>query len=1144
MVEPLALNVVNSLPRHSRRALSHLAKTSKRPSLAANFFTPLPRQNEGKMKAVESPPLAIILDCQAWACPRSQFSAWHDNGPMRSILLKELSPPSELSPPRRVRRTSQTSRMRFRQSTRPSASQQSSRMSLHLHYSTRASTTAAKRHAPFIPATQKAQFEDSTPGLGTPVERLRKCLRYQSSTLENLNDLSSAFRDARKEDAFVSLSPGEILELSKALADQLDGLCVDQVTPDIIQTFGRRLQQLLDHLPSSSTNSGDTIEMSLQCRASSFMQRFDQSEWFLEKIPAAYASWGDDYEPFRAAVLSFLLAKVAHNGLYECVQYLWMHNKKFSSRYFATTDQFQKLLVNTRDLVDAIQPVFKWHPKHSRPVISALIYTCNVQEAFPEAAELIDEARTRGIDLSDHDVLMTCQGLSSMYRHIGTAQRLFEALPPSESEEYTRVMLYLAGRKGDTVTARELVERRRERGLMNDADLSNALASLARHGRILEVQKLFNEYFPLGADGKRTGNPNIYHYTNAIQAHVQLGDTQGIGAWLEDMDRSEVKPNAEFFTTLMTIFRQQGDIKRSFSAFELMRKSGIKPDPVAYTVLLSLLATLQDCDTADKLYMQAVQEDGVVPDDEMMNALMNVHVEAGSWKETIRLFHHLTDLPSNKQPPIDTYNSLLKAYVLIGAPFRLMSKLFFKLQDIGGKPDTYTFAILIQSAVDSNQLDIACEIYEETKRREEETGQRNLVSQHILTILMSAYLRQQKMDRAKQLFDEMNDRGLQPTSVTFGAIIKAYGRQAWEERMTLAEDFVKKLLVDREWERHPITKGQHLVNFYTPLLSNYAKKGDVEQVERLYDEFLEAGGRPFISFFYYLLKAYCKVGDVEKAMSVWPVIRDLAEGQIVNEDIPGKEMQTRMANIHVPLSVYLDLLSKAGIHSEVASTWSELQKEEYEFDSHNWNHLCVALVRAGHVDRAFEIVERVLLPYEKAVQSISAHVKYDRDQTVEDRLHMADGIEPPPLFPPMHSQYKRNAAASVGRKSLAINRKHDLLEDDEAIDADFSYPFSILQIISPNWNFWRPHNVVLRTLLICVLQLQRGYLVLPILPGQQSQDNVSSTEFEERSPEESGTLLEKLHTMYPATLARVRQFQAKEARRLGVLAFDRIYKRR
>ena len=88
MAEPLALNVVHSLPRHTRRALLHAVKTSRRPSLAANFFTPVPRQMEGKLKSVESPPLAILLDCHAWACPRSQFALWYEGAcPVLCLLM-------------------------------------------------------------------------------------------------------------------------------------------------------------------------------------------------------------------------------------------------------------------------------------------------------------------------------------------------------------------------------------------------------------------------------------------------------------------------------------------------------------------------------------------------------------------------------------------------------------------------------------------------------------------------------------------------------------------------------------------------------------------------------------------------------------------------------------------------------------------------------------------------------------------------------------------------------------------------------------------------------------------------------------------------------------------------------------------------
>ncbi|KDR83998.1 hypothetical protein GALMADRAFT_133376 [Galerina marginata CBS 339.88] len=1156
MVEPIAVNVISSLsslPRHisgkSRGSLSQIVKASERPSFSSNFFTPTPRQHE-KMKAVESPPLGSILDCHAWACPRSKQYLWSESGSMRSLLITELSPePSQPSSGRRIRRTSQSSRTRLRQ-PKPvhfRIPEHSPRIQRHLNYSTKASTSAELKHAPFIPTSHRAKSEAKS---FLPLEKLRNCLQYQSTSLENLDDLADAYGAAKEDDAFLALTPEEILELAHSLAHHIDNLCADLVLPDIIEFWGGRLLELLEYLPSTSVTSisiskDDPVKMSLISRASSFMGRFDVAERFLQSAPASKENADRRYdEPTRLAVYSFLLSMARHKGLYQCLEYLWVKNKRLGRRYFGSGDQIQALIAKNRDVLDVIEPASKWERGSCQQMFDSLVFACNTKAAFRTARDLIEAVKSRGFEISDLSVLTTCQGLASSRYDVSTAQKLFDTLPPLSIEKYTRVKLFLAGRKADPLAAKEIVETRRMENTLNEGDISNALYSLAIRGRIKEVQDMFDEYFPMDASGHRTGKPNIFHYTNAVLAHVQVGDTRGLGIWLEDMAKSGVEPNIQFFTTLISIYRQQGDVRGAFAAFEIMRTAGVEADVVTYTVLISLLSKRRDKDAADKLYMQAIEE-GLVPDEIMTNCLMNAHIEAGSWREAVRIFHHLTNLPSDRQPPIDTYNSLLKGYVLVGAPFRLISQLFFRLQDIGGQPDTYTFATLIQSAVDAGQLDVATEIYAETKRRQEETGQSNLISQHILTILMSSYLRQRKMGKAKELFDEMVAKGLQPTSVTFGAIIRAYGQQAWGERMTLAEDFVKKLQIEREWERHPITKGQHLVNFYGPLLNHNAKKGDIAEVERLYSEFLDAGGKPCIAFFHYLLRSYCVVGNADKAMELWSIIRELAEGDIIDSDIPGRSLHTRMESIHVPLSVYMDILSKTGQHSEVAKTWSELQEQDFEFDSHNWNHLAVALVRAGEVERAFEILESVLLPYENANRENFRAIQLDEeeDPTLEGKLHIADGLDAPPLQPPLHNQQGRINTANASKFSFSRG-KMDLLEDEEAIDADFAYPFSILQIISPNWNIWRPHNVVLRTFLVALLQLQRGYLLRPIVGGERIVDNVSSSGDNDRDPEATEALLEVLYTKYPATVERLRYFQTTEKNRLGVRVFEKIYLRR
>jgi pentatricopeptide repeat-containing protein PET309 len=84
MIEPVASGVLSVLlPRHvafmpsSSSSLKKVVNGSCRPSLSANFFTPTPRSDKGKAKAVDEPPVEEILGCQSWATPSSKQDVWN-----------------------------------------------------------------------------------------------------------------------------------------------------------------------------------------------------------------------------------------------------------------------------------------------------------------------------------------------------------------------------------------------------------------------------------------------------------------------------------------------------------------------------------------------------------------------------------------------------------------------------------------------------------------------------------------------------------------------------------------------------------------------------------------------------------------------------------------------------------------------------------------------------------------------------------------------------------------------------------------------------------------------------------------------------------------------------------------------------------
>ena len=64
----------------------------------------------------------------------------------------------------------------------------------------------------------------------------------------------------------------------------------------------------------------------------------------------------------------------------------------------------------------------------------------------------------------------------------------------------------------------------------------------------------------------------------------------------------------------------------------------------------------------------------------------------------------------------------------------------------------------------------------------------------------------------------------------------------------------------------------------------------------------------------------------------------------------------------IPLSIVLDALSSVGRHTEVREVWKKVGAAGFGFDSGNYNHYAVALIRTGDVESGFHVIDRIVLP--------------------------------------------------------------------------------------------------------------------------------------------------------------------------------------
>ncbi|EMD40483.1 hypothetical protein CERSUDRAFT_111078 [Gelatoporia subvermispora B] len=795
----------------------------------------------------------------------------------------------------------------------------------------------------------------------------------------------------------------------------------------------------------------------------------------------------------------------------------------------ATAYDITSRLENATPYLASIQG--DWDPLQKKTVGEFLIAALCHFDMAEDAVNVLEMLQEQSVNVQ---TLLQLEVVKALVKDdkFERANTIFTGLKEQSGREihfkgYIQVGLYLYAHQGDTSRAEEYFAFIVREGWTTKEDVNMIMHAYAVRGDIERTISLFNEFFPYAPGGRR--KPNKYHYTTVILAHGRHGDYDGIKEWMARMIVAGIEPDDHVYSIIMQSYAMRGDAASMADMLAQLREAGKTPSRHAYTTLIALLASRRDSMAAEDLYARAIR-DGIVPDKRMVTALMNAHVEAGSWAGVVRAFDYMKSCQIRGiRLGLEVYNTLLKAYVRIGAPFRIVSRLFQRLDEVGVRPDAYSFALLIQSACDSGLMKVAEDIFAEMRRLVDDWESNLHINVFVLTILMGGYLRKGLKHRARSVFAYMKVNKIQPSAVTYGTIIRTYARDSTDAGLKAASEFLTSLLSgsNREkWTQIPGKEKLGLDHVYGPLMIAYSWRADPAETERYYNEMLEQGGEPSITSLTALLDAYRRMGDVEKVKSLWPQIVEVGLREsglnIMLKDSEPRGVPSVLRNtgnaLCIPLSIIMDAMSAAGQHVGIARVWHELRDAGFAFDAHNWNHLTVALVRAGEPERAFEIIERVILPYQRKLKKSYSP---DRDSDLSSPLlsYEEEDLPPAPNDSPYNSRTKRYTRVRLFTKKSEPGRE---LENPD----DFAHPLHILHQISPLWNIWRPHSVTMTLLAEVLDHLRRGRLIQPYIPGQSPElDPAAAPERRKQAHE----ILARIEENSPKTVDLVRQWRFVQA---------------
>ncbi|KAJ4825773.1 hypothetical protein Tsubulata_015912 [Turnera subulata] len=250
---------------------------------------------------------------------------------------------------------------------------------------------------------------------------------------------------------------------------------------------------------------------------------------------------------------------------------------------------------------------------------------------------------------------------------------------------------------------------------------------------------------------------NIYNALLYIAGEAkQFGVVDGL---VDEMKNISIQMDTKTWTILISHYGKAKMIGRALLLFEEMKKSGCEPDVEVYNLMISSLCNANKPELALEFYKDALQRDMRL-DLSLNKLLMNCVARLGD----VGAIHLVADGMIGSIPERDVRIIMLESFCMAG---RIREALEL-IRDLNNReiPLGYEFfETLVRGLCRADKIADALEIVDIMKRKE-------LVDEKIYGIVINGYLRRRVLPKALNLFQNMNESGLVPTTSTYTELMQ------------------------------------------------------------------------------------------------------------------------------------------------------------------------------------------------------------------------------------------------------------------------------------------------------------------------------------------------------------------------------------
>ncbi|XP_051133360.1 pentatricopeptide repeat-containing protein At1g73710 [Andrographis paniculata] len=388
------------------------------------------------------------------------------------------------------------------------------------------------------------------------------------------------------------------------------------------------------------------------------------------------------------------------------------------------------------------------------------------------------------------------------------------------------------------------------------------------------------------------GKPRLTStYNTLIDLYGKAGRLKEAADVFADMLKEGVAPDAFTFNTMIFICGSHGDLLEAEALLEKMEERGISPDTKTYNIFISLYVDAENIDAVLRCYRK-IQEVGLRPDDVTHRAVLKILSERNMIQEVEDVVSEMEKLGRR----IDESSLPLLARMYVDAGNLKRSKLLVHTFQLYGELSSKTCAAVMDVYAEKGHWAEAEALFDAKK---DGCGKKTNVLEY--NVMIKAYGKAGKYDKALSLFRGMRNQGVWPDECTFNSLIQMFAGGDLADQATDILDEMQEAgfkpkcstfsavigcLGKNKRLPEAVAMFQEMLRadvkpndvVYGLLIDAFAEEGQFEEVQRYFDAMGDAGIPANRIVLTSMIKAYGKIGHVEGAKQMYEKMKMLDGG--------------------------------------------------------------------------------------------------------------------------------------------------------------------------------------------------------------------------------------------------------------------------